>query len=54
MTTEIGHIIPVDDIQLKQYSISLLLLIGFTKSVPDAKRRHALAIFRRKLLQELV
>uniref|UniRef100_A0A914YJ86 Uncharacterized protein n=1 Tax=Panagrolaimus superbus TaxID=310955 RepID=A0A914YJ86_9BILA len=49
MAAEIEEIIPVDDIHLKQYSISLLLFIGFTKSFPDAKRRHALAIFRRKL-----
>uniref|UniRef100_A0AC34GGH4 Uncharacterized protein n=1 Tax=Panagrolaimus sp. ES5 TaxID=591445 RepID=A0AC34GGH4_9BILA len=49
MASEVGHIIPVEDDQLKQYSISLLLLIGFTKSVPEPKRRHTLAILRRKL-----
>uniref|UniRef100_A0AC34G1T5 Uncharacterized protein n=1 Tax=Panagrolaimus sp. ES5 TaxID=591445 RepID=A0AC34G1T5_9BILA len=49
MASEVGHIIPVEDDQLKQYSISLLLLIGFTKSILEPKRRHALAILRRKL-----
>uniref|UniRef100_A0AC35GRC6 Uncharacterized protein n=1 Tax=Panagrolaimus sp. PS1159 TaxID=55785 RepID=A0AC35GRC6_9BILA len=32
-----------------QYSLSALLLIGFTTSIPDKRRRHALAVLRRKL-----
>uniref|UniRef100_A0A914QSU3 Uncharacterized protein n=1 Tax=Panagrolaimus davidi TaxID=227884 RepID=A0A914QSU3_9BILA len=49
MGSEIGKAVFLDETKFEQYSLSALLLIGFTTSIPDKRRRHALAVLRRKL-----
>uniref|UniRef100_A0A914QD14 ZP domain-containing protein n=1 Tax=Panagrolaimus davidi TaxID=227884 RepID=A0A914QD14_9BILA len=49
MGSEIGKNVFLSEANFEQYSLSALLLIGFTTSIPDKKRRHALAVLRRKL-----
>uniref|UniRef100_A0AC35EUD0 Uncharacterized protein n=1 Tax=Panagrolaimus sp. PS1159 TaxID=55785 RepID=A0AC35EUD0_9BILA len=39
----------LNETKFQQYSLSALLLIAFTTSIPDKRRRHALAVLRRKL-----
>uniref|UniRef100_A0A914Q4C2 Uncharacterized protein n=1 Tax=Panagrolaimus davidi TaxID=227884 RepID=A0A914Q4C2_9BILA len=49
MGSEIGKAVFLDETKFEKYSLSALLLIGFTTSIHDKKRRHALAVLRRKL-----
>uniref|UniRef100_A0A914Q420 Uncharacterized protein n=1 Tax=Panagrolaimus davidi TaxID=227884 RepID=A0A914Q420_9BILA len=49
MGSEIGKAVFLDETIFRQYSLSALLLIAFTTSIPEKKRRHALAVLRRKL-----
>jgi hypothetical protein len=46
MGSEIGKSVFLSEANFDQYSLSALLLIGFTTSIPDKRRRHALAVLR--------